>query len=257
MNEYKGHHHFLLAIDCIIFGFEGKNLKLLLIQRGFEPEKNKWSLMGGFLEENENLDEAANRILKKLTGLEDIYLEQLFAFSKVDRDPEERTLSVSYFALIDIERYKKQISPEYHAEWFLINDRPQLIFDHDEMVKLALNQLRYKAAIQPLLFELLPENFTISQLQNLYEGVYENVFDKRNFIRKLMSTGLLIKLGVKDKSGSRKGAFLYKLDKTQDNAKLHIFLNYINDVSQSTLADSHGSPTHSPTHANIAEAVEY
>ncbi|MEJ7682132.1 MAG: NUDIX domain-containing protein [Segetibacter sp.] len=215
MNKYKGQHHFLLAVDCIIFGFDGKNLKLLLIQRGFEPEKNKWSLMGGFLEEKENLDEAANRILKKLTGLENIYLEQLYSFSEINRDPAERTVSVSYFSLIDIKRYEKQISHEYYAEWFLVNKRPRLIFDHDEMVLLAQKQLRFKAAIEPLLFELLPEKFTIPQLQNLYEGVYDAAFDKRNFIRKLMSTGLLIKLDEKDKSGSRKGAFLYKLDKSR------------------------------------------
>ena len=231
MNKYKGQRHILLAIDCIIFGFDGKDLKLLLIQRAFEPEKNKWSLMGGFLEEKETLDEAADRILKKLTGLENIYLEQVHSFSKLNRDPAERTVSVSYFALIDIERYKKQISQEYHAEWFLINNKPKLIFDHDEMVIMAQKQLRYKAAIQPLLFELLPEHFTIPQLQNLYEGVYDTAFDKRNFVRKLVSTGLLIKLAVKDKSSSRKGAFLYRLDKSLYSAKLHIFLNYINDAS--------------------------
>lgn len=234
MNKYKGQHHFLLAVDCIIFGFDGKDLKVLLIQRGFEPEKNKWSLMGGFLEENENLDEAANRILKKLTGLENIYLEQLYSYSDINRDPAERTVSVAYFALIDIEKYEKQISHDYHAEWFLVNKRPRLIFDHDKMVQLAQKQLRYKAAIEPLLFELLPEKFTIPQLQNLYEGVYDAAFDKRNFIRKLMSTGLLIKLDEKDKSGSRKGAFLYKLDKSQYNAKLHIFLSYITDISNIT-----------------------
>ena len=231
MEKYKGQHHILLAVDCIIFGFDGKDLKLLLIQRAFEPEKNKWSLMGGFLEEKETLDEAADRILKKLTGLENIYLEQLHAFSQVNRDPAERTVSVSYFALIDIERYKKQISHEYHAEWFLINNKPKLIFDHDEMVIMAKKQLRYKAAIQPLLFELLPGHFTIPQLQNLYEEVYDTAFDKRNFVRKLVSTGLLIKLAVKDKSSSRKGAFLYRLDKSLYSAKLHIFLNYINDAS--------------------------
>jgi ADP-ribose pyrophosphatase YjhB (NUDIX family) len=257
MNKYKGQQHFLLAIDCIIFGFDGKDLKLLLIQRGFEPERNKWSLMGGFLEEKENLDEAANRILKKLTGLENIYLEQVYAFSKVDRDPEERTVSVSYFALIDIVRYQKQISNEYHAEWFLINERPKLIFDHDEMVQTAQKQLRYKAAIQPLLFELLPENFTIPQLQNLYEGVYETTFDKRNFIRKLMSTGLLIKLQAKDKSGSRKGAFLYKLDKSQYSAKLHIFLNYINDVSQSASTSAEATGSTSPSSMVHTEASEF
>lgn len=229
MNRYKGQHHFLIGVDCIIFGFDGKEFKVLLIQRAFEPQKNEWSLMGGFLEAEENLDEAANRILKKLTGLEDIYLEQLNAFSKVDRDPAERTISVAYFALIDIELYQKQLSHEYHAEWFLVNEKPSLIFDHGEMVTLARRQLRYKAAIEPLLFELLPENFTIPQLQILYECVYETTFDKRNFIRKLMSTGLLIKLEEKDKSSSRKGAFLYKVNKQKYNVSLHIFLNYISD----------------------------
>jgi ADP-ribose pyrophosphatase YjhB (NUDIX family) len=231
MNKYSGQDHILVAVDCIIFGFDGKDLKLLLIQRGFEPEKNKWSLMGGFLRVDETLDDAANRILKKLTGLENIYMEQLQTFSAVNRDPVERTVSVCYFALIDIQRYEKQISHEYHAEWFLINHAPPLIFDHDEMVELAQKQLRYKAAIQPILFELLPKRFTIPQLQNLYEGVYQTLFDKRNFIRKLMSTGLLIKLEAKDKTGSRKGAFLYKLDKRKYNAKLDVFLNYIHDKS--------------------------
>jgi 8-oxo-dGTP diphosphatase len=232
MDKYLGQEHFLLAVDCIIFGFDGKSLKLLLIQRAFEPELHKWSLMGGFLQESEDLDEAANRILKKLTGLEDIYLEQLYTFSNVRRDPAERTVSVSYFALIDIAKYEQQISHEYYAEWFLIEDRPKLIFDHDEMVELARKQLRIKAAIEPILFELLPETFTIPQLQNLYEHVYDTVFDKRNFIRKLMSTGLLQKLEVKDKSTSRKGAFLYKFDNQGVKGGLDVFLNYINDRTE-------------------------
>lgn len=249
MNKYPGQHHFLLAVDCIIFGFDGRDLKLLLIQRGFEPEKSRWSLMGGFLSPDENLDEAANRILKTLTGLEDVYMEQLQIFSCIHRDPAERTISVAYFALIDIQRYEEQLSHRYNAEWFLINERPALIFDHEEMVKTAQQQLRIKSAIQPILFELLPKSFTILQLQNLYEGIYETSFDKRNFIRKLMSTGLLIKLDTKDKSGSRKGSFLYKLDKRKYNAKLNVFLNYVNDstnlqlhqmnnrVPQTTLVD--------------------
>jgi 8-oxo-dGTP diphosphatase len=232
MNKYTGQDHFLLAVDCIIFGFDGKNLKLLLIQRGFEPELNKWSLVGGFLPSSETLDEAASRILQKLTGLKDIYLEQLYAFSGVHRDPEERTVSVSYYSLIDIQQYEKQISHDYHAEWFLIKEKPALIFDHDQMVRMAQKQLRHKAATEPLLFELLPENFTIMQLKNLYDAVYETVFDKRNFIRKLMSTGLLIKLEVKDKSSSRKGAFLYKMNKEKFNGKLDVFLNYVNDRSE-------------------------
>jgi ADP-ribose pyrophosphatase YjhB (NUDIX family) len=227
MTNYAENTPVLVAIDCIIFGFDGNDVKLLLIQRGFEPEKNKWSLMGGFLKQDETLDAGANRILKQLTGLKGVYLEQLHSFSAVDRDPEERTVSVAYFALIDIHQYEKQISDQYHAEWFLLSKKPRLIFDHDEMVKLAQRQLRYKAAIHPILFELLPEKFTISQLQNLYEGVYDTVFDNRNFTRKIMSTGLLVKQASKDKSTSKKGAFYYKLDKRKYKAKQAAFLNFI------------------------------
>jgi 8-oxo-dGTP diphosphatase len=227
MTQYANQQHILVAVDCIIFGFDGKDMKVLLIQRGFEPEKNKWSLMGGFLKPDESLDEAANRVLKQLTGLEGVYLEQLQVFSDLDRDPEERTVSVPYFALIDIQQYEKQINENYHAEWFLLNKKPRLIFDHDDMVRLAQKHLRYKAALHPILFELLPPKFTIPQLQNLYEAVYDTIFDSRNFTRKLMSTGLLVKLNEKDKTGSKKGAFYYKLDKRKYKANLAAFLNFV------------------------------
>lgn len=227
MTNYAEHTPILVAIDCIIFGFDGNDIKLLLIKRGFAPEKNKWSLMGGFLMPNETLDEGANRILKQLTGLEGVYLEQLSAFSNLKRDPEERTISVAYFALIDIHKYEKQISEQYHAEWFLLSKKPKLIFDHDEMVQMAQKQLRYKAALHPILFELLPEKFTIPQLQNLYEGVYDTVFDNRNFTRKLLSTGLFVKQALKDKSTSKKGAFYYKLDKRKYKVKQAAFLNFV------------------------------
>ncbi len=227
MTQYADQQHILVAVDCIIFGFDGKDIKLLLIQRGFEPEKNKWSLMGGFLKPNEKLDEAANRVLKQLTGLEGVYLEQLQAFSDPDRDPEERTVSVPYFALIDIQQYEKQINEDYHAEWYLLSKKPRLIFDHDDMVRLAQKHLRYKAALHPILFELLPPKFTIPQLQNLYEAVYDTIFDSRNFTRKLMSTGLLVKLNEKDKTGSKKGAFYYKLDKRKYKANMAAFLNFV------------------------------
>jgi 8-oxo-dGTP diphosphatase len=227
MTQYKGQHHILVALDCIIFGFDGKDIKLLLIRRGFEPEKDKWSLMGGFLQPYETLDEAANRILKQLTGLEGVYMEQLQVFSEIARDPIERTISVAYFALIDIHQYEKQISEDYHAEWFLLEKKPRLIFDHDDMVRLAQKQLRYKAALHPILFQLLPEKFTIPQLQNLYECVYDTVFDNRNFTRKVMSTGLIVKLNGKDKSGSRKGAYYYRLDKRAYKVKEDAFLNFV------------------------------
>src|SRR5256885_2723404 len=213
MTYYSNHQPILLAVDCILFGFDGQDLKLLVIKRGFEPEKNKWSLMGGFLKENETLDEAANRILNQLTGMEGVYMEQLHTFSDLTRDPEARTVSVTYFALIDIHKYEKQINDQYHPEWFLLNKKPRLIFDHDDMVRYAQKQLRYKAALHPLLFELLQDKFTIPQIQSLYEGVYDTAFDSRNFTRKIMSTGLLIKLNGKDKSASKKGAYYYKLDR--------------------------------------------
>lgn len=217
----------LVAIDAIIFGFDGNELKLLCIQRGFQPEKSKWSLMGGFVQGDENFDQAGNRILKQLTGLKNVYMEQLFAFSDPKRDPVERTISVAYFALVDIHKYEQQLSNDYHAEWFPLDKIPKLIFDHSKMVKMAKDKLRYKAAFHPILFELLPEKFTLPQLYNLYTGVYDTALDKRNFTRKILSTRLLVKQKEKEKEGSKKGAFYYKLDKRLYKSAFHEFLNLI------------------------------
>ena len=227
MTKYAGQSRFLLAVDCIVFGFDGQDLKVLLIKRGFEPEKDKWSLMGGFVGNNEDPNQAANRVLNQLTGLEGIYLEQLQVFGNPNRDPIERTVSVSYFALIDIHKYEKQLSNDYHPEWFLIKDIPNLIFDHQEMINQAKKRLRYKAALHPILFELLPQKFTIPQLLSLYEGIYDTQFDKRNFSRKLLSTDLLVKLKDKDKDSSKKGAFYYTLDSSKYKDKFQAFLNLI------------------------------
>ncbi|MEO8711098.1 MAG: NUDIX domain-containing protein [Parafilimonas sp.] len=217
----------LVAVDCIIFGFDGTHLKLLLIKRGFDPQKGRWSLMGGFVMPDETLDNAAARILNQLTGLTDIYLEQLFAFGDPERDPTERTVSVSYFALVDINKYEEQISHEYSAEWFPLRKLPSVIFDHKEMIEMGKEKLKYKAAFHPVLFELLPEKFTLPQLQTLYEDVYNKIFDKGNFSRKVLSTGLLVKQKDKEKNGSKKGAFYYKLDKRKYQAKFNSFLNFI------------------------------
>lgn len=227
MTRYPGQKHFLIAVDCIIFGFDGEHLKLLLIKRGFQPEKGNWSVMGGFVQAHEGLEEAAGRILHQLTGLQGVYLEQLQTLGDPNRDPVERTVSVSYFALIDILQYEKQISADYHPEWFPLNKIPQLIFDHSVMITLARKQLRYKASLHPILFELLPEKFTMPQLQDLYEDVYDTAFDKRNFSRKVLSTGLLVKQKDKDKSGSKKGAFYYKLNKKKYAANFDAFLKFI------------------------------
>ncbi|HEY8658210.1 MAG TPA: NUDIX hydrolase [Hanamia sp.] len=232
MRRYSQQKRFLLAVDCIIFGFDGQELKLMVIKRGFEPCKGKWSLVGGFVDENESGEGAAARILKELTGLDGLYMEQLHTFSEVDRDTVERTISIAYFALIDIQKYKKQINEDYHPAWVSINELPNLIFDHTKIVELAKENLRYKAALHPLLFELLPAKFTMPQLQNLYQCVYNTVFDKGNFNRKLLSTKLLLKLKDKDKLNSKKGAFYYKVDKKKYSAGFNAFLNFVPQSSR-------------------------
>ncbi len=209
----------LVALDCIIFGFDGETLKLLLIKRGMEPERGRWSLMGGFMDRNESLDEAASRILYTLTGLRNIYLEQLYAFGEVGRDPVERTVSVSYFALIDIHRHDAELVKQYSARWFPIDELPDLIFDHQEMVEKAKKHLRYRACYQPVGFELLPEKFTLRELQQLYESIYDTSFDKRNFRRRLLSMDILVNTLEKQKKYSRKGAFFYKFDREKYREK--------------------------------------
>ena len=227
MQKYTRQTRLLLAVDCIIFGFDGSELKILLIKRGFNPEKEKWSLMGGFVQTTESINQAANRILKQLTGIEGVYLEQLYTFGEPKRDPIERTASVCHFALVDIHKYEAQLNKDYHAEWFPLKKFPKLIFDHGEMVEMAAKRLRYKAAFHPIVFELLPDKFTLPQLQNLYESIYNTTIDKRNFSKRVLATGLLIKLTEKDKAGSKRGAFYYRLDTQNYYAKFQAFLNFI------------------------------
>lgn len=220
VDHYKNHDHILVALDCIIFGFDRNELKLLLIKRDFEPEKGKWSLMGGFLKTEEGLNEAAGRILNNLTGLRNIYLEQLHAFGEVDRDPVERTISIAYYALIDIHSHDKELVKQHSASWFPIDELPDLIFDHKDMVDAALTRLRYKASHQPVGFELLPEKFTLPELQKLYEGIYDTRLDKRNFRRRILSMDVLVKTDEKQKKYSKKGAFLYEFDQEKYSEKV-------------------------------------
>lgn len=227
MTKYSKQSRYLVAVDCIVFGYDGQKINLLLIKRGFEPEKNNWSLMGGFVEANESAEDAATRVLKKLTGLSGIYLEPLQAFTNPNRDPIERTISLAYFALIDIHQYEKQITEEYHAEWIPLTKIPTLIFDHDNMVKTAKKQLQYKAALHPILFELLPTKFTLPVLINLFESIFQTRFDKRNFSRKILSTGLLKRLEEKDRAHSKKGAYYFQLDKKSYKQNFHKILQFI------------------------------
>lgn len=215
---YQNEARQLLAVDCVIFGFDNHELKLLLIKRDMEPGRGMWSLMGGFPKSDEGLYQAAERVLRQLTGLGNVYLEQLFAYGDVDRDPGERVVSVAYYSLIKIEDYDKDLVKENNAHWRPVGDIPELVFDHGKMVDKALRRLRRRARIQPIGFELLPEKFTMPQLQSLYEAIYQKELDKRNFCKKILSMGLLDKLDEKDKSSSKKGAFLYRfnLEKYQE-----------------------------------------
>lgn len=212
---YSNKEQFYLAVDCVIFGFDGECLKLLLYKRNFEPEKGNWSLMGGFLQSDETLDNAAKRVLALITGLRNVFLEQLAAFSDIDRDPASRVVSIGYYALINIRDYDTQMLKNYGAEWFGIKELPQLIFDHSDIVEKSLKRLRRKAKNQPIGFELLPEHFTITQLRNLYEAIYQLKLDPANFRRKTLSMDLIDKLPIKDMNSSRKGSYLYAFNQSK------------------------------------------
>lgn len=221
-NHYHEHHYkekdrHLVAVDSIIFGFDMVKLKILLIKRNFEPCRGEWSLMGGFLRKEESLDDAATRVLDRLTGLKDVYLEQLYTYGNLNRDPGARVLSTAYFALIDIEKYQEQLSERYNAKWWDIENFPDLIFDHNQMVDRALRRLQRRTRNQPVGFELLPERFTIPQLQTLYEAIHRRKMDKRNFRKKILSYDFLERLEEKDKSNSKKGAYLYKFNEQKYN----------------------------------------
>lgn len=211
-NGYSSHSSFHVAVDCIIFGYDGIHLKILLVKRSFEPEKGKWTLVGGFLKDEESLDDAAARVLFELTGLSDLYLEQLYAYGDVQRDSAGRVISVAYYTLINTEVFNGLSSKKYDGKWHDIHELPDLIFDHSIMVTKALRRLRRRAKTQPIGFELLPEKFTIPQLLNLYEAIYDREFDKRNFRKKILTLNVLEKLTEKDMKNSRKGAFYYKFN---------------------------------------------
>ena len=201
-----------VATDCIIFGFDAGKLKLLAFKRRVEPFLGTWSLIGSFVRMEEDVSVAAKRVLTEITGLDNVFMEQLKAYGLADRDPGYRCVSIAQFALIRIDDYDKELTEKHGAHWFDLEELPELVLDHSQMVEDAMARLKRKARYQPIGFELLPEKFTIPQLQSLYEAIYQKKLDDRNFRKKLMTLGLLIKLNEKDKSSSRRGAFLYKFD---------------------------------------------
>ena len=209
---YKRYNKLYIALDCIIFGFDEGELKLLLIKRNFEPAKGQWSLIGEFMDEDESLDEAAYRILTNLTGLKDVYMSQLYSHGDVNRDPGARVISVSYYSLINIQNHDAQLVKDNFAHWRPLSKLPPLVFDHSTMVQMALKRLRKEAKVKPIGFELLPQKFTLPQLQSLYEAIYSKTLDKRNFRKNMLSMGLLEKLDEKEKENSKKGAYYYQFN---------------------------------------------
>jgi 8-oxo-dGTP diphosphatase len=215
MKIYSQAKRHFVAVDCIILGYDliEKEIKLLLFKRIVEPAKGRWSLTGGFVEENESLDDAASRILRKLTGLDSVYMKQSYSYGDVDRDTGARVISVAYFALIAIRDISRELAEQNGVHWRSISRLPDLIFDHSIMVKKVLSDLHSQVKVKPIGFELLPEKFTLVQLQDLYEAIYQRKIDKRNFRKKILTMDILEKLEEKEKETSKKGAYYYRFNK--------------------------------------------
>lgn len=211
-NYYSKNPKFYISVDCIIFGFSSGELSLLLLKRNFEPARGEWSLMGGFVQENESVDDAAKRVLAELTGLDEVYMEQVGAFGNVHRDPGGRVVSIAYYALVNINEYDRELVRQHNAFWININELPPLIFDHSAMVEKARALMQQKASTKPIGFNLLPSLFTLSQLQSLYEAIYGEPLDKRNFRKRVAEMNYIEKTDKIDKTGSKRGAALYQFN---------------------------------------------
>lgn len=218
---YSQHDKLYVAVDCVIFGLNGGVLSVLLTKRRFEPEEGKWSLIGGFVGRGESVSEAAARVLADLTGLSDIYMEQVGAFGAVDRDPGERVVSVAYFALINFDDVQPRLVEKTGARWFALGELPPLGFDHPLMIERALGKLRCQFATEPMAFSLLPRRFTLSQLQSLYEAIGSGELDKRNFRKRVADMPFIVKTELIDKTCSRRGARLYEFDHEAYKANPH------------------------------------
>lgn len=208
-----------LTVDCVVFGFDEGALKVLLIRRGIDPFKGQWALPGGFVRPDEALDAAALRELQEETGLREVYLEQLYTFGAIGRDPRERVISVAYFALVRrADHVPAADTDAAEAEWFEVGNAPALAFDHVEILQAALDRLRGKIRWQPVGFELLPKKFTLGQLQALYEAILGRDLDKRNFRKKLLALDLLVALDETTTAMSRRPAQLYRFDQRKYQA---------------------------------------
>lgn len=202
-----------LTVDIVVFALDDEDLQVMLIERDLEPFAGQWALPGGFVRVDETLDGAANRELREETGLHDLFLEQLFTFGELDRDPRERIVTVAYYALVNLAGHAVQASTDArNAAWFPVTELPTLAFDHARIIETALERLRGKVRYQPLGFELLPERFTLRQLQHLYEIVLGRELDKRNFRKKVLSMGILKETNEIEKDVAHRAARLFRFD---------------------------------------------
>ena len=207
---YKYPHPSVTA-DCVIFGFDSVAIKVLLIQRGIEPFKGKWAFPGGFMKMDETAEECAKRELEEETGLNNASVEQFYTFSDVNRDPRERVITVAHYALVRLSEVKGG-DDAASARWFSMDEVPSLAFDHDRILRMALSRLKERICFEPIGFELLPEVFTMTELQNLYEAILEVKFDRRNFYNKMLKLGILSEAEPRPANASRRTPTKYRFN---------------------------------------------
>lgn len=203
-----------LTVDCIIFGFDKDQIKVLLTKRAIEPFTGKWAFPGGFMNMDETADDCARRKLFEEAGLKDIFLEQLYTFSGLDRDPRYRVVSVAYYALVRSTDYILEAGLDIEqVQWFSLDEIPELAFDHNEILSVAIERLKGKIRYQPIGFELLPERFTLPELHRLYEAVLQQKVERGNFRKKILSMDLLIDHSGEQKDRKKTTAKIYSFDK--------------------------------------------
>jgi 8-oxo-dGTP diphosphatase len=214
LGNNKGYFKSAFSVDNVIFGFDGNDIRVLLIKRAFEPYLGKWALPGDLVYPHEDLDEAAQRVLTELTGLDSVFLEQVKTFGQVDRHPDGRVITIAYYSLIDIHRYTPSPDSSFASsfKWHKIREVKELSFDHMEILGACFHRLQQKVRSQPIGFELLPGKFTLSQLRQLYEAILEHSLDKRNFRKKIISMNLLIDLNEIQQGVAHRPAKLYQFD---------------------------------------------
>lgn len=223
-NFYNEHDRLLVSVDCIVFGFDEGELRVLMGKRKMDPGRGLWSLYGGFVDANESVDDAAKRVLYGLTGLKDLYMKQVGAYGDVDRDPGARVVSISYYSMINVADYDQVQQQEHDVAWVNIEQLPEMYSDHRKMVLKARRMMQEKISHEPIGFNLLPELFTLSQLQQVYEAVNGEEVDKRNFRKRIKEMDFIEKTDQIDKLTSKRGAYLYRFNekayKEEPNFKL-------------------------------------